>query len=352
MTKVKQENIDVARIRVHSEEMDRTREVPQSLLDYLIEEKLFKLFVPEQLGGRMLGLPEALSVFRQVSHADGNAGWLTTIGSGGGMFVPNMTEETGQELFSPASAVIAGSGFPAGTAVPVEGGYRVSGKWKYCSGAPYASMFTANCIIEGTETIRSMTLMPNQVEVLGDWNAFGLRATGSHSIRVTDAFVPETRTFSIFEQQNAFAGPVHSFPFVAFSVASFTAVCLGIADHFYEEARSLAEEKWPGADRQAFVLDELEGHESEHGKQAARFESAVRDAWTRHLAGEAMTAEEEQRLIRTAKTASDTARSGVHHAIRHFGMDAVMEQSPLNRILRDLSTAAQHTFLLPEPADN
>ncbi|MCW1927324.1 acyl-CoA dehydrogenase family protein [Bhargavaea beijingensis] len=350
MTEVKQERIDVARIRAHSEEMDRTRAVPQNLLDYLIEEKLFKLFVPEQLGGRMLGLPEALSVFRHVSHSDGNAGWLTTIGSGGGMFVPNMTEDTAHELFSPASAVIAGSGFPAGTAVPAEGGYRVSGEWKYCSGAPYASMFTANCTIEGTDTIRSMTLMPDQVEVLGDWNAFGLRATGSHSIRVTDAFVPENRTFSIFEPQNTLAGPVHSFPFVPFSVASFTSVCLGIADHFYEEARSLGEKKWPGADRQAFVLGELEQHEREHGKQAGSFETAVRNAWTRHLAGEEMTAEEEQHLIRTAKTAAGTARSGVQSAIRHFGMDAVMEQSPLNRIWRDLSTAAQHTFLLPEPA--
>jgi len=350
VTEVKQERIDVARIRAHSEEMDRTRAVPQNLLDYLIEEKLFKLFVPEQLGGRMLGLPEALSVFRHVSHSDGNAGWLTTIGSGGGMFVPNMTEDTAHELFSPASAVIAGSGFPAGTAVPAEGGYRVSGEWKYCSGAPNASMFTANCTIEGTDTIRSMTLMPDQVEVLGDWNAFGLRATGSHSIRVTDAFVPENRTFSIFELQSTLAGPVHSFPFVPFSVASFTSVCLGIADHFYEEARSLGEKKWPGADRQAFVLGELEQHEREHGKQAGSFETAVRNAWTRHLAGEEMTAEEEQHLIRTAKTAAGTARSGVQSAIRHFGMDAVMEQSPLNRIWRDLSTAAQHTFLLPEPA--
>lgn len=340
-------SLDKNLIRKYREEMDQEGKLSQALIDHFFDCNLFKLFVDQRLNGEMLSLPAALKVFREAAAADGNVGWIAAIGAGGGMFSPAMPEQTAKELYSPSHSVVAGSGFPGGIAKRVPGGYQISGEWKYCSGSLYASMFTANCVIEGTDTIRSMVLMPDQVEVIRDWHAFGLRATGSHSMKIVEAFIPEERTFSIFEHQNHFIGDVHSFPFVPFSVASFTAVCLGIADHFFEEARQLIETRWSHPDEQQAMYEKLGGYEKSFSEVAHSFEQWTDEIWEQHLNGDPLDEQEIESFIQTARTAVATTRDSVNKAIRLYGMDAVTFTSPLNQIWRDLMTASQHTFLLP-----
>ncbi len=103
-------------IRSQAMYIDYSGVIPEGLLQWLYEEKLFKLFIPEALGGRMLDLPAALRVFQSVAEMEGNLGWLTAIGSGGGMFIPNIERSLAEQLFKDEKAVIAGSGYPNGSA--------------------------------------------------------------------------------------------------------------------------------------------------------------------------------------------------------------------------------------------
>src|SRR5699024_832156 len=81
-----------------------------------------------------------------------------------------------------------------------------------------------------------------KVDIMEDWNAFGLRGSCSHSIRIIDQFVIKERVFSVFEHQNEFGGPVHTFPFAMFAETSFAAITLGIGQHFLEEVSDLLDE--------------------------------------------------------------------------------------------------------------
>lgn len=339
-------------IRSQSQQTEEAGTVSQELLEFMYEEKLFKLFVPKELGGRMLPLPEALRVFQQASRIDGNFGWLVTIGSGGGMFVPHIQSQWAQPLFSPKEAVLAGSGHPNGIAKKVEGGYRVTGEWKYCSGAPYAAFFTANAAMETDQRVRSFVFMPEQVAIIPDWQAFGLKGTGSHSITVQDAFVPEDRTFSLLEQPNDLRGAVHSFPFLPFSVASFAAVCLGIGEHFFEEAELLADkyrEDGSGeeSDRYHFVRSQVEQQERKVAEAIADFQQKGNSLWDSHVAGNGMAEANLQEYMDTSKRAASTVIQAADSLIRLFGMEGVMEKAAINRIWRDLHSAGQHTFLKP-----
>ena len=232
-------------IRKESKNCEQSKQITDAMLTFMTEQQLFKLFVPEELGGKMLDLPSAVRVFQEAAAIDGNFGWLVTVGSGGGMFTENMTEDAARSYYSPENAVIAGSGFPAGTAQPTDGGYMINGKWFYCSGSQYATLFTASCRVEseasGQNQILAFVLEPDQVNVIEDWDAFGLKGTSSHTIEVVNQFVPTYRSFSIFKQQNDLVGPIHTFPFVPFSEASFAAVALGIGAHFLEEVGHLLE---------------------------------------------------------------------------------------------------------------
>ncbi|WP_062106137.1 acyl-CoA dehydrogenase family protein [Bacillus niameyensis] len=333
------------RIREQAREMEYTKAIPSDILTFMYEQKLFKLFVPEELGGKMLSLPEALRVFQKASAVEGNFGWLTTIGSGGGMFVPFMDTEWAEKLFSPNHAVLAGSGHPNGVAAEVDGGYIVNGEWKYCSGSPFASFFTANNKLKDGE-ILSFILMPEQVEIVEDWNAFGLKATGSHSIKVNNAFVPKERTFSIFGEQNQYANPIYTFPFVQFSQSSFTAVCFGITESFYEETNRIVEKRMSSAgERFKLVSEAVKKHEDLFSKSTSEFYSEVEKLWGDHLLGKTLDVTELEHFSQICKRSVKLAIDGTNSLIRQLGMEAIMEDSKLNKIWRDLYTAGQHSFI-------
>lgn len=339
--------------RANAAAMENNRTLSPELLSYCYKEKLFKLFVPDSLDGAGLGLPDALRIFEKAAWIDGSFGWLVTIGSGGGFFSATLPTEQSRALFGDPKAVVAGSGHPNGVATPCEGGYIVSGQWKFCSGSTYASVFTANCkiegIAEGEDNIRSFAFRPEQVEIIRDWNAFGLKATDSHSIAVQQAFVPADWTFDIMSPP-LFDDPIYRYPFLPFAQTSFAAVCIGLGKHFLEETRAFADEKEKSGmdkktDRLAALRTLLEEKTREAEAAAAQFYEAVDSTWAEFAASGVISDYDVQEVGRRSCLAARTAVAGAEAIFPLLGMTALMEDHPLNRTWRDLHTAAQHSAL-------
>jgi len=347
---------EIEMIKTNADKIERLGTLPEDILQIIYDYKLFKLFVPVELGGADLELPKALKVFQEAAAIDGSFGWLVTIGSGGNMFIPCMEEEVCTALFSPKNAVIAGSGYPTGTAVKTEDGYQVSGQWKYCSGSNYASFFTANCLVKEngavSDKIISCILMPENVETIQDWDTFGLKGTGSHSIKVEDVKIPESYTFSLLQHRNSYGGIVHSFPFLPFSEASFTAVCLGIGQDFIKEARESAfhrKNSWvnQSKERYDFVTNKIEEQAESFQNKEEEFYNHIEELWHKHKKKEELTQQEMLEFTKLCKDCVNSLIDGTNSLIRYFGMTAVKESSALNRIWRNLYTAGQHSFLTP-----
>lgn len=331
--------------------------LPSEMLAGIYEAKLFKLFVPKDLNGLMLPLPDALRVFAEASEIDGTFGWLVTIGSGGGFFSATLPPEEAQKQFAPANAVVAGSGLPSGVAHPVEGGYRVSGQWKYCSGSTFASLYTANCRIDrGSEAepeIRSFAFLPDQVRIIRDWNSFGLKGTDSHSMAVDDVFVPEERTFSIMSLPN-YDDPIFRYPFLPFAQTSFAAVCLGICRHFLAEAELFVAAKraeWEPAKpgRAEETKSAISRQEAKLEAEAAKFYETVERTWNAFLAAGEMTEENQAEVGTVCRKLSGSVLAYAHAIFPLLGMAVLMEDHPINRIWRDLHTVTQHAVLVPKP---
>ncbi|TCS96590.1 acyl-CoA dehydrogenase [Hazenella coriacea] len=343
-----------AKIREQSNQMDQTGVISHQILDFIYEQKLFKLFVPEELGGRMTPLPEALRLFADASKVDGNLGWTVTIGSGGGFFSALIDLSVCTNLFSNPKAVIAGSGTPSGVAKRVNGGYQVSGQWRYCSGAPHATFFTANCLIEladkpKQQSIRSFIFLPDQVKIIEDWSAFGLKATGSHSIQVEDIFVPDSMTFDLTEPNSYYNHPVFQYPFIPFAAASFAAVSIGIGKHFFEEAQLILNEcknKWE-TDRWEFVNQKKKQLEQVFTRSVEDFYKIIDTSWDKHIQLPPLSEEELDQISYQCKETARVALSSTDSLLPYLGMGAVMEHTSINRIWRDLHTACQHVVLTP-----
>ncbi|MCW3126365.1 MAG: hydroxylase [Bacteroidetes bacterium] len=336
-------------VRGQSRDAEINGRISHTVLDMIYTERLFKLFVPDRMNGRMMDLADAVKLFEEASYIDGSFGWLVTIGSGGGYFSGIFEKDVSQRLFTLADAVIAGSGFIGGSAKKTSGGYQVSGSWKYCSGADFATIFTANCLLEDG-AIRSFIFTPDQVTVHMDWDAFGMKATGSHTISVQDVYVPEEMTFDISNGRRSDDAPIFAYPFIPFAEASFAAVNIGVCKHFIEEAReSIKIYNKPNdaamMHRYTLVSQIIREQEQILNADAERFHKTVEVSWQlttpRHLVSDAVYTE----VDRGSKKASATALDCAHHIYRYLGLAVVMESSTLNRCWRDLHTASQHVLL-------
>jgi acyl-CoA dehydrogenase len=91
---------------------------------------------------------------------------------------------------------------PNGTAVRVDGGYRVSGRKVFASQAPVGTVMSTSFTYEHPEDGRqilgmAVPLAAEGVEVVENWDTLGMRGTGSHDIVLTDVFVPEDKVMGV-----------------------------------------------------------------------------------------------------------------------------------------------------------
>src|SRR5690348_15910739 len=83
-------------IRACADQIERERRLPASLVDAMAAAGLFKLAVPQALGGSETPLPEILDVIEEVARADGSVGWTVMVANQCGVcagYVPSSGAE-------------------------------------------------------------------------------------------------------------------------------------------------------------------------------------------------------------------------------------------------------------------
>jgi alkylation response protein AidB-like acyl-CoA dehydrogenase len=83
-----------------------------------------------------------------------------------------------------------------GNAQKVDGGFLVSGRKIFCSGVPEGGIFVTSfpyeSATEGWQVLHlAVPLSAEGITVANDWQAMGMRATGSHSVVFSSVFVSE-----------------------------------------------------------------------------------------------------------------------------------------------------------------
>lgn len=169
------------------------------LHDAFVEAGFYRILVPERFGGFGYGLEEFFRVGIEIARGDPGVGWNYVLGAGHTFhFCSYFPESIQEEVLGDGGLLIAPMRqAPPRPAERVEGGYRLSATWDYCSGSSYSTYALLGiAITEGDKTRTALALVPrSDYEILPDWGGdltLGMRASGSNSIKLDDVFVPES----------------------------------------------------------------------------------------------------------------------------------------------------------------
>src|SRR5690606_14795714 len=99
-------------------------------------------------------------------------------------------------LLSSDNPITAGESAPTGRARRVDGGYVVSGRFRYASGSNAAGWFNGAYVLEderagGGRTVISGLIPRDNVKLVGNWDVMGLVATTSVDYEITEQFLPD-----------------------------------------------------------------------------------------------------------------------------------------------------------------
>jgi alkylation response protein AidB-like acyl-CoA dehydrogenase len=240
-------------IAAASDEIERSQRLTPALVDALHDAGMFRLLLPRALGGAEVDPATFVRVTEAVAKIDASTAWV--LGQTGvcAMSAAYLSPPVAQEVFGPPRAVLAWGAGPVGRAVPVGGGYRVTGTWSFASGGRHATWLGGHSTIYGADDgtprkdaagepeVRTMLFPASAVTWQDAWNVIGLRGTGSDTYGVTDLFVPADHSLvRDVPAERRQSGPLYCFSTSNLYAAGFAGVALGIARAMFDAFVDLA----------------------------------------------------------------------------------------------------------------
>jgi len=359
-------------IRGHHDEIEREQRLPKALVARFHAAGFYKMTMPRALGGLQLDPLTYVRVVETLAEAAGSVGWNLANNSIAQLITLGLTDEGVDEVYANgADTVVAGTAvMGGGQAVPVEGGYRVTGRWPFGTGCQESSwMLGSFQILDGDTPRRSPDgnsvfwrgiFARSEVQLVeGTWDVAGLRATGSFDWTVDDVFLPERRTMvhagvPLENQWKRWPGTSYALPAQAWVGPHHSAVITGIARAGIDALIELASEKAPrgrGGSRlgESPQVQEAVGRADTILNAGRAYRSAaITDVWNTVAAGNDTTLKQRARCRLAAAYAADSAREAMDLMFRHGGSTSYRRESRIAECWRDLHVVGQAVTLMPE----
>lgn len=341
----------VASVAERREEFARQRYVSRDMIEQFKKIGIYRAATPRRFGGDALPPADFLRIVEKISAADGSAGWVASFGSAL-VYLAALPLETQQELYADGPDVVfAGGLFPVQPAERLEGGYRVSGQWKFASGCKGADILGVGINGGAATGGKPLTALmrPDQVEIVENWNVLGLEGTGSHELRVDNVVVSEKWTF-VRGGQSTVDEPLYQYPSIAYAAQVLAVVNLGIG----RAALDYAVDVGAGskgitgapklADRAYYRIDIAKAEASLRSARAF-FYDVTEEAYESILRGDGVS-DKQAALLRLASThATKAGAAATAAAFALSGTGAIYDGHPMQRYLRDAQVPSQHAFL-------
>jgi alkylation response protein AidB-like acyl-CoA dehydrogenase len=358
-------------LRRYRDQIEQQQRLPAELVAQLHAAGFYRMVIPRALGGLQLDPLIFLRVVELLAEGLGSVGWNVCNNSIGQLITLGLPDDGVHEIYPPGSAtVIAGTAVQGGgEAVPVPGGYRVTGRWTFGSGCQESSWMLGSFQIlddgeprrrpdGGALYWRGVFPRAEATVVDGSWDVAGMRGTGSFDWTVADAFLPEQRVMPhvgvpLDNQWSRWPGLTYALPSQAWVGPHHSAVITGIARAGIDALIALAVEKTPRG-RSGRLCDNPQVQDA-IGRADAMLNAGrvyrsamIAELWNTLAAGTETSLEQRARCRLASTHAADCARGAMDLMYRHGGSTSFKRTSRLAECWRDLHVVGQTVTIAPE----
>ncbi|TMJ22507.1 MAG: acyl-CoA dehydrogenase [Alphaproteobacteria bacterium] len=339
-----------------ADEIERTRRLTPAVTSALIENGLYRVLLPQSLGGAEAPLEIFMQMQEEIAKADASTAWCLGQCSVCAMTAAYLDPDAAGEIFNTPPGILAW-GAIAHEVHAVPGGYRASARWDFASGSRQASWLGAHVrVVEadgsqrkkpsGAPEIRTILFPVTSATMYDVWDVIGLKGTGTDSYSVDNLFIPD-KFAALRDDPSACRekGPLYKLTTNAVFGMGFAATAVGVARSTLDAAIELARSKQPqglAAMRDNSAVQGLIGR-TEATLRAARayLYATAGEVWRDLARGDPVT-EAHRIALRIATTWTIHQSASVVDTAYHMtGATAVFAANPFERRFRDMHTIAQ-----------
>lgn len=183
--------------RLSSAQKQRRAILPETIAQ-MRDAGFFRVLQPRHWGGYEMELNTFYGVEMALSEGDMSTGWTYGVLGVVSWFLGLVDERAAQEVWGDdPNVLICSSTMPAGKATAIDGGFRLTGHWRYASGCEHCDWALLGGTIPTADAAPDwyFFLVPRRDYLTIDrWRVAGLQGTGSIDLVLKDVFVPAYRT--------------------------------------------------------------------------------------------------------------------------------------------------------------
>lgn len=333
--------------------------VPASM-KAMVDAGLFRIPQPSRVGGYELGLRTLADTVTAVSQICPTSGWILMVISAHHFCLGTFPEQAQDDVFGEGrDGLVAGTLAWQGRAAKTDGGYRVDGRWQFCSGVDRSDWVMLGCAEADTGAPFVHVVVPTEQIIVDDtWHVLGLEGTGSKDVVAKGIFVPAGRAVDTRAMMRG--DSPHSLKHATnlYRVSSDSMLSLSVTTAILGSA-NFALEKFIGRtrERRAIVTG---ARKAEHGPTQLRLaEAAAEIQCAGMMVHDALAAMERVTESGTGSTdmtyraqvkwqaayAAELCRRAVSRLFAASGAHSVYDTSPLQTAFRNVNVGAQHASI-------
>jgi 3-hydroxy-9,10-secoandrosta-1,3,5(10)-triene-9,17-dione monooxygenase len=350
----------VPALRARARGAEEAGRIPDETIDDVRDAGLFRAVVPRRYGGYEVDFKYVPQIFRELGRGCTSTAWTLGFLIYHNFQFGHFPEQAQDDVWGDKGYTMApGQVMPSGSAEPVDGGYRLSGRWGYATGILHGDWMLLSAPLAGSNDppdLRRFFVPVSECTVLDTWHVSAMRATGSHDVELDGVFVPEHHQINVNDLRGGTApglqvntGALWQVPLLTFMVFGAVGPMLGAAEATFEIVADILKNKigaYTGARLQQQMSTRIRLARNKLLLDATRglFDAKIDEVSQTVAHGETLGLEKRAEMRAVVGYVARTSQTIVNELARDAGSRATFLDSPIQRFQRDVNSLATHAI--------